>query len=128
MVDGSGKIGPGWSIGRMLLTGFCCLAGLAAWPQSTEAEIVKRDLGKNSKGEAVSGYVFQPGRSYRRRARTSNSVFGGRAERYRSGRGIDYGYQYPLFVPSFYYYVPHAYSYPIRYYRGGGSLSMCVSF
>ena len=113
----------------MWLVGLCVYACLEVVPQSTEAEIVRRDLGKNSKGETVTGYVFQPGRSYRHRPRTSNSVFGGRPDRYRSGRGIDYGYRYPFYAPSFYYYVPYGFSHPIHHHHhGGGSLSVHVRF
>jgi len=129
MAGWRGRVRGGWSIGRMLLAGFCLWVGLGAMPQSTDAEIVQRDLGKNSKGETVSGYVFQPGRSYRRRPRSSNSVFGGRPVRSNRARGIDYGYQYPFYAPSFYYFVPHAFSYPIhRFHHGGSRLSVCVSF
>lgn len=103
--------------------------GCVIFPLPSKAEIVTRELGKNSKGQTVSGYVFQPGRSYQRRSRRSNSVFGGRRDYGRGGRGIDYGYRYPLYTPSFYYYVPHSYSYPIHHYHhGGGSLSVHVSF
>lgn len=125
--SGSKRLGRG--IDRMLIIGLCLWSCVWAVPLSSVAEIVKRDLGKNSKGETVSGYVFQPGRSYRRSARSSSSVFGGRPVRSNSARGIDYGYQYPYYAPSFYYYVPRAFSYPIhRFHRGGSRLSVCVSF
>ena len=123
------EFGAGGALAGCCCRAFVCGCFLGVAPLSIEAEIVQRDLGKNSKGETVSGYVFQPGRSYKRRARTSNSVFGGRTDRYRRGRGIDYGYQYPLYAPSFYYYVPRAYSYPIHHYhRSGGRLSVHLSF
>ncbi len=114
---------------RVLAAGLCWWLCAGVAPVSVEAEIVQRDLGKNDKGQTVSGYVFQPGRSNRRRPRSSNSVFGGRRDYYRRGRGIDYGYGYPVYASSFYYYVPRTYSYPIHHhYRGGGSLSVYVSF
>ena len=123
------QISAGRSICRMLIVGLCVWACIEVVPMSTEAEIVQRELGKNDKGETVTGYVFQPGRSYRRRSRSSSSVFGGRPDRYRRGHGIDYGYRYPFHSPSFYYYVPFGYSYPIHHYHhGGGSLSVHVSF
>ncbi|MCF6310987.1 MAG: hypothetical protein L3J39_00905 [Verrucomicrobiales bacterium] len=107
------------------------VAAVFAWQSSLNAEIVTRELGKNSKGQTVSGYVFQPGRSYNRRPRRSDSVFGGRRDYARSGRGIDYGYRYPNYAPYFYYHVPYsyAYSYPLHgYHHGGGVLSVHVSF
>ena len=128
-MKGRGQTSAGRSIGRMLLGGLCLWACIEVVPLSTQAEIVQRELGKNSKGETVSGYVFQPGRSYRRRPPNSNSVFGGRPDRYRRGHGIDYGYRYPYYTPSFYYYVPYGYSYPIHHYHhGGGTLSVHLSF
>lgn len=126
MIGWKGRSRGGSSLLRVLLVGFCMGPFFAVFPLSVEAEIVQRDLGKNSKGETVSGYVFQPGRSYRRRARTSDSVFGGRAERYRRGHGIDNGYQYPFYASSFYYYVPYSYSYPIHRYHGGGGGRLSV--
>jgi len=129
MSSRGGRINAKWGTGRGLLAGLGLWTCVGALPLSTEAEIVQRDLGKNGKGETVTGYVFQPGRSYRRRPRTSNSVFGGRPDRYHRGRGIDYGYQYPFYAPSFYYHVPYGYSYPIHHFhRGGGRLSVHVSF
>lgn len=123
----SGK-GKNHTVRGLLLAGLLYV-GCVVLPLSGKAEIVTRELGKNSKGQTVSGYVFQPGRSYQRRPRRSNSVFGGRRDYGRRGRGIDYGYRYPLYAPAFYYYVPHSYSYPIhRYHHGGGSLSVHVSF
>lgn len=108
---------------------WCVLCSSIGLPLSAEAEIVRRDLGKNDQGQTVSGYVFQPGRSSRRQLRNSDSVFGGRRVSARRARGIDYGYGAPFYGPSFYYYVPRHYSYPMhRYHHGGGSLSVYVRF
>lgn len=122
----------GWNIGRMLLLGTCWWLLFGAAPPSVNAEIVKRPLGKDAKGQAVSGYVFQPGRSYRHRSRSSDSVFGGRRDWRSHRRGIDYGYGgygYPHYAPAFYYYVPSSYCYPIRpVVYGGSSLSVHLRF
>jgi len=124
-----GQIRGGWNIWKMLLVGLFLWGCFEVGPLPAVAEIVKRNLGKNSNGETVTGYVFQPGRSYRRRPRSSSSVFGGRPARSHSARGIDYGYRYPFYAPSFYYYVPRTFSHPIHHYHhGGGRLSVHVSF
>jgi hypothetical protein len=132
MAGCKGKIWSGRHIGRTLLLGACWWLAFGAAPPSANAEIVTRPLGKDAKGQAVSGYVFQPGRSYRHRSRSSDSVFGGRRDDYRSRRGIDYGYGgygYPYFAPAFYYYVPSSYCYPIRpVVYGGSCLSVQLRF
>ncbi len=114
----------------MLSLGICgwLVSGMAA--PSAEAEIVRRNLGKDAKGRTVSGYVFQPGRSFRKRPRSSASVFGGRRASRR--RGIDSGYRgygYPYYATAFYYYIPAYYCYPIRpAVYGGSRLSVHLRF
>lgn len=127
-----GRIGSGRRLGRLLLAGCCLWLPVGSTPPSANAEIVSRPLGKDAKGQVVSGYVFQPGRSYRHRSRSSDSVFGGRRDGYRGRRGIDYGYRsygYPYYAPAFYYYVPSSYCYPIRpVVYGGSRLSVQLRF
>lgn len=116
----------------MLLLSACGWLAFGTAPPSADAEIVTRNLGKDANGQAVSGYVFQPGRSYRHRLRNSDSVFGGRREWRSDRRGIDYGYEgygYPYYAPAFYYYVPSSYCYPIRpIVYGGSRLSVHLRF
>lgn len=131
-MEQKGQARLGWNIGRMLLLGTCWWLSFGAAPPSADAEIVARNLGKDAKGQAVSGYVFQPRHSYRHRSRSSDSVFGGRREGRGSRRGIDYGYGaygYPYYAPAFYYYVPSNYCNPIRpVVYGGSSLSVHLRF
>lgn len=119
-------------INRVLLLGACWWLAFGMAPQSADAEIVRRNLGKDAGGQTVSGYVFQPGRSYRHRSRRSDSVFGGRRDGRGDGRGIDYGYWgfgHPCYAPAFYYYVPSNYCHPIRpVVYGGSRLSVHLRF
>jgi len=132
MVVGKGRIRGGGRIGGILLAGICLCVWFGTTTPTANAEIVRRNLGKDAKGRTVSGYVFQPGRSYRHRTRSSGSVFDGRRDRRHDRRGIDYGYRgygYPYYGSAFYYYIPSNYCYPMRpIVYGGCSLSVQLRF
>lgn len=107
----------------LAMVGFC---------DSATAEIVERELGTDSAGNAVKGYVFQAGRGFGRSSWRRSALPVRRVSRSRwSGRGIRTGFGYPYG----YYYVPFTsfhYGSPLSFCRvparhfGGASFSVRI--